>query len=140
MFQNLQTGMRISSGCEYDGLYYLDDSTLHSCLDAISPSNIPVQWHYRLRHPFFAEVASSTTYRRLYYYFRLWILSIRKAISCLLPTLAMLITGVLFLNYPLWCLGLCYITSMSGFLYFLVLWMIILECLGCICWKTGHKT
>ena len=43
MFQDLQTGMKIGSDCEYGDLYYLDDDTLHSGLAVISPSDTPLQ-------------------------------------------------------------------------------------------------
>ena len=42
--------MRIGSSHKYDGLYYLDDNTLHFGLAAISFPNTPLQWHRRLGH------------------------------------------------------------------------------------------
>jgi len=41
VFQDLQTEMRIGSGREREGLYYLDDSTLHSGLAALSSFDTP---------------------------------------------------------------------------------------------------
>ena len=42
--------MKISLNSKYDGIYYLDDSTLHSTLAAIFPSDTPLQWHHRSGH------------------------------------------------------------------------------------------
>ena len=39
----MKTGMRIGSGCEREGLYYMDDSTFQSGLTAISSFDTPLQ-------------------------------------------------------------------------------------------------
>jgi len=43
VFQDMKTGMRIGSGCEREGLYYMDDSTFQSGLTAISSFDTPLQ-------------------------------------------------------------------------------------------------
>jgi len=42
VFHDVQTRVRIDLGCEYGGLYYLDDGTLHSYLATISPFDTPL--------------------------------------------------------------------------------------------------
>jgi len=43
VFQNLQGGMKIDSGRQYGGFYYLDDGRLYSGFATISSSDTPLQ-------------------------------------------------------------------------------------------------
>ena len=62
MFQDVQTGIRISSGREYNDFYYFDNGTLHYVLVAISPSETPLQCFKKPRYNSLYNVTPTNHY------------------------------------------------------------------------------